>query len=258
MSEIRGWRWSLLLISGLFAAAVHAAPAVPAQATPNITGKWALFEPADDGQANAFDPPPPPAGDPDLKTPYASAYKALRKRQATAHASGKPLMDSDTLCLPQGMPTIMGATYSIQILQNPGQVTVLAEFLTQTRRIFLDEMMPALDDISPGYNGYSVGHWDGDTLVVETLGVREDVRFFDFPHSSNMKITERIRLAAPERLEDRIVIDDPQVLNTPYRFTFNYEKTDRPIMEYICDNNHYAAPDKQGRVVLKREHNKKP
>src|SRR4029079_2707517 len=108
------------------------------------------------------DDPPAPEGGPQWSEPSASAYKKLNKRKAEAKKKGKDLANASTKCLPEGMPTIMAAVYPIEIVQTPRQIVVLAEFLTQTRRIYLNEKMPALDDISPGYNGYSVAHWQGD------------------------------------------------------------------------------------------------
>jgi hypothetical protein len=100
--------------------------------------------------------------------------------------------------------------------------------------------MPALEDNSPGNNGYSVGRWEGETLVVQTIGVREDVKFMGFPHSAQMKVTERLRLTAPDLIENQITIDDPDVLAQPYKFTFGYQRNpDYRLVEYICDNNRY-------------------
>lgn len=218
-------------------------------AEPDITGTWERYP--DDWAGEDPDNPPPPGGAFDLKEPYGSRYHALLQKKAAADAAGAPIVNASTRCLPEGMPTIMGAIYPIQILQNPGQVTVLAEFLTQTRRIWLDEKMPPLEDLSPSYNGYSAGHWEGDTLVVETAGIRTDTLFFDVPHTENMRITERIRRTAPNRLENRIVIEDPQILNKPYRFTFEYNKRpDYKITEYFCDNNQTGV-DKEGKTYLK-------
>jgi hypothetical protein len=111
--------------------------------------------------------------------------------------------------------------------------------------------MPPADEISPSYNGFSVGNWEGDTLVVHTAGVRVDVKFMNFPHSKNMRITERIRLVAPDKLEDRVVIEDPQVLARPYAFTFGYRRDPAyRIIEYICDNNRWQT-DENGKATLK-------
>ncbi|MEP7244760.1 MAG: hypothetical protein ABI885_13925 [Gammaproteobacteria bacterium] len=221
-------------------------------ATPDFSGTWERYPDPYAAFANTpfADDPPPPAGGPKLREPYASAYKKLQHRRAEAIRLGKPLADPSTRCVPEGMPTIMAGVYPLEILQTPRQIVVLAEFLTQTRRIYLNEKMPALDDISPGYNGYSVGHWQGDTLVVETIGVREDIQFVETPHSARMKVTERLRLTAPDILENRITIDDPGILARPYAFTFGYKRNpEYRIMEYICDNNR-NRPDAQGGVGL--------
>lgn len=207
-------------------------------ATPDFSGTWVRYPDPYEGLGQFPEDPPPPDGGPKLREPYASAYKKLNQRKAAALKAGKPLATPSTLCLPEGMPTIMAAVEPIEILQTPRQIVVLAEFLTQTRRIYINEKMPALEDISPGYNGYSVAHWEGDTLVVRTIGVREDVMFYAIPHSSQMKITERLRLTAPGLLENRITIEDPTILAKPYAFTFGYKRDpEYRIAEYICDNN---------------------
>ena len=100
----------------------------------------------------------------------------------------------------------------------------------------LNKTMPPVEEVTPSFYGYSVGHWEGDTLVATTLGVRENVQFFEIPHSSKMKITERIRLTAPGYLEDQIVIEDPEVLLEPYSFSFGYKRNDNyEVTEYLCE-----------------------
>lgn len=207
------------------------------QATePNIMGIWELYPDPFAGEENTFLELPVPGDGPKLREPYASQWKALRAKRDAMLRAGTPLADPSTLCIPEGMPMIMGAIFPIEILQTPGQVTVLAEFLTQTRRIHLDKPMPALDEITPGYYGTSIARWEGDTLVVITKGVKEDVRFFEIPHSLEMTITERIRLTAPDRLENQITIEDPKMLAEPYRFTYGYRRNDDyEMMEYFCD-----------------------
>jgi hypothetical protein len=218
-------------------------------ATPDFSGTWERY-PSPYSDDRFPEDPPPPAGGPKLKEPHATAFRKFNQRKAEADEQGTPLADPPTQCVPEGMPTIMAAVEAIEILQTPKQIVVLAEFLTQTRRIYLNEKMPALEDISPGYNGYSVGRWQGDTLVVETIAIREDVKFMGIPRSAQMKVTERLRLTAPGLLENQITIEDPSVLATPYRFTFGYKRNpEYRIMEYICDNNRNRF-DAEGKVSL--------
>lgn len=211
---------------------------------PDITGTWERYP--DDWAGEDPDNPQPPGGPYDLREPYASAYAELQKKIAVADEAGTPLVNASVLCLPEGMPTIMAGIYPIQIAESPGQVIVLAEFLTQTRRILLDEEMPPSDYISPSYNGHSVGRWEGNTLVVETTGVRTDVAFYGVPHTADMRITERIRKTAPDMLENRVTIDDPEVFKKPYTFTFQYKKTDYTITEFICEENQIVVDDDGG------------
>jgi hypothetical protein len=200
-------------------------------AAPDISGTWILSPDS-----------PPPADGPPLKERYVSAYKASRKAQAGA--SGKGGAGASAKCRIEGMPGVMAGRGALEILQTPGQVTVLAEYMTQTRRIYLDGSMPALEDISPGYMGYSGGKWQGNTLEVQTVGIREDVLFRDIPHSAKMKILEKIHLTAPDVLQDEITLIDPDYLTGPYRLTFNYKKdSGHRIAEYVCDHKGVAADE---------------
>lgn len=218
-------------------------------AVPDFSGTWERY-PDPYGESRFAETPPAPGGGPKLKEPYAREYKLAQQRKAEALQAGKPLADPSTLCVPEGMPTIMAAVEAIEILQTPRELVVLAEFLTQTRRIYLNEKMPPPEEISPGYSGYSVAHWEGLTLVIDTKGIRDDVRFVGISHSAQLKITERMRLTAPDRLEDQITLEDPNFLAEPYVFTFGYKRNPRyRILEYICDNNRVHI-DPQGHVSM--------
>jgi len=224
---------------------------------PDFSGTWDRYP--DNWAGPDPDHPSPPGGPFPLKEPYAAQYAALLAKSRAADAAGTPLATPTTRCLPEGMPDIMSARYPIEIMQNSRRFVVLAELLSQTRRVYIGEKMPPLDDIEPSFNGYSVAHWEGDTLVVDTVRVRPDVLFFNVPHSINMKITERIRLTAPDMLENKIVIEDPEYLKTPYRFTFQYKrKDDYKIMEFICENNQTKV-DAEGKssLILDADQNKR-
>ncbi|MEP7310959.1 MAG: hypothetical protein ABI859_00120 [Pseudomonadota bacterium] len=194
---------------------------------------------------------PPPGGTPDLREPYANSYKNYIRNRDAALKRGEPLPDPSILCKPEGMPTLMaGAPYYIEILQAKDKVVVLTEFLSQTRRIFLGAKLPPLEEISFGYSGYSAGHWEGETLVVHTAGVREDVQMLGIPHSRNMQIIERIRLISMDRLQDQFLIEDPATLAKPYKFTVEYRRVPGyQIMEYVCDNNRWHV-DEHGQSTL--------
>ncbi len=206
-----------------------------ARAEPNITGVWERYP--DPFLEEGGDEEPPQPGWPDLKDPYASTWKAQRESREAARKAGTPLVDDSTRCLPEGMPGIMEAIYPIQILQTPGQITVLAELFMQTRRIYVDQPFPAADDLAPSYFGFSSARWEGGTLVIKTRGVQKSVQFYDIPHGDAMTITEHYRLTAPDMLKLDITIEDPEYLNAPYRFTWEYKRNDTyRISEYVCDH----------------------
>ena len=214
-----------------------AAPAAtPIAAAPNITGVWEIYPDPFAGEENFFSELPVPGDGPKLREPYATEWKKLRSERDALLKAGTPRVDPSTQCLPEGMPMIMGAIFPIELLQTPGQVTVLGEFLTQTRRIYLNRPMPPLDELNPNFYGFSTGRWEGDTLVVTTRGVKEEPRFFEIPHSNEMVITERVRLTGPDLMENAITIEDPKILLEPYRFTYGYKRNPGyQIQEYFCD-----------------------
>lgn len=214
---------------------------------PDFSGTWQRYP--DDWYGTDPDHPPPPGGPFPLKEPFAARYATLLNRLHAADVAGTPIANSSTKCLPEGMPSIMGAIYPIEIMQDAKRLVVLAEFLSQTRRVHIGEKMPPADDTEPSYNGYSVARWDGDTLVIETSRVRPDVLFFNVPHSINMKITERLRRSSPTLLENKVMIEDPEYLSRPYSFTFQYKKTDYKIGEFVCENNQTKV-DAEGKASL--------
>ena len=143
------------------------------------------------------------------------------------------------LCVPYGVPTMMSvAVYPVEFIQTPKQITIISEAFSEVRRIYMDKPQAKIDEVPPGYYGRSVGRWDGDTLVVDTVGIKDTVQYQRIPHSDQMRITERIRLAAPNILHDQITIEDPVVLEKPITYTLAYSRMpDYEMVEFVCDNN---------------------
>jgi hypothetical protein len=148
------------------------------------------------------------------------------------------------------MPMTMRAWGSLDIIQKPDRVTMIAEFEREIRRIWLDRPLPPLDDVDPGWWGYSVGKWEGDTLVVHTVGIKDDLEGVDFmAHSDQMHIQERIRLARPDVIHDEVTITDPIALKKPWTVTFAMVRLpkDYEPSEYVCQNLR-AYVDATGRI----------
>ena len=81
------------------------------------------------------------------------------------------------MCLPDGMPGMMSGPFPMEILQSKGQITMIQEAYTQVRRILLDREQKPIDEVKPGFYGRSVGHWEGSTLAVDTVGIKESVLY---------------------------------------------------------------------------------
>jgi hypothetical protein len=187
-----------------------------------------------------------------LKPEYAKPYEERRAREAEAIKRGEQLANGSAACVPYGMPAMMSiAIYPIEIIQTPRQVTIISEAFSEVRRVYMDRPQSRIEDVAPGYYGRSVGHWEGDTLVVDTVGIKPSVGYRGVPHSDQMRITERFKLAAPDILHDQITIEDPVMLEKPIAYTVAYKKMpDYEMVEFVCDNNREYV-DEKGVVRLK-------
>jgi hypothetical protein len=182
---------------------------------------------------------PPPATPVVLKPAYKPAFDALQAKIREATARGEQYAVKG-LCSPYGMPTMMTvAVYPTEIIQTAKQVTIIGEAFSEVRRIYIDKPQTPIDDVPPGYYGRSVGRWEKDTLVVDTVGVKETVPGYqNMPHSDQMRITERFRRPTPDTLHDEITIEDPITLEKPVTYTLVYRlMPDYEMVEFVCDNN---------------------
>jgi hypothetical protein len=185
-------------------------------------------------------PAPAPVPEPPLKPEHLAKWKADQSRAAELTRKGLPPVTSGMACLPEGMPGMMQATFPMEVLETPGQVTIIQEAYNQVRRIYLNEKLMAPEDAEPRFSGHSVGNWEGNTLVVRTVGVKDKVRFRNVPHSMNMRITERFRLVNNEFMENQVTVEDPEYLTKPWTWTFMYKRwPDYKIQEYVCEDNRY-------------------
>jgi len=246
--------WKITLSGTLaLAAFLPFAFAQPAK-TPDLTGIWGPFKGGKGPNAKFA---PPPAGQLLLKPEYAKPYEARRAKEAEANRRGEQLATTGAQCIPYGVPTMMSvAIYPVEIIQTPKQVTIISEAFSEVRRVYMDRPQTKLEDVAPGYYGRSVGRWEGDTLVVDTIGIKPTVSGYrGMPHSEQMRITERFRLVAPGILHDQITIDDPVVLEKPMVYTLAYTRLpDYEMVEFVCDNNREYI-DENGIVRLKvKEH----
>jgi hypothetical protein len=177
-------------------------------------------------------------------------YKALFDKRDAAVKAGIAIDDDTANCLPSGMPHLLVVPYPFELMQTPGRVTFLYEYDSVVRRVPLDAKLEANED-AVTYHGDSVGHWDKDTLVIETINIRGDTQldFSGLPHSDVLKVTERWRRKDATTLENRITLDDPKAYAEPFTVTKLYRS--RPtwkISEYVCEENNRNKSDAEGRT----------
>ena len=160
-------------------------------------------------------------------------------------------------CVPPGMPQIMAQPYPIEILYTPGMVTIIAEAYMQVRHIYTDGRAHP-DDPDLTFNGNSIGHWEGDTLVVDSVGFTPDTPLgmnMGTRHSDKMQIVERFHLTDPSTLEIATTIDDPEALAKPWTRTISYGRhKDWTLAEYICQQNNRNSVDASGKAGINLKH----
>jgi hypothetical protein len=224
-----------------------AGPAVLTQApvARGLNGAWEAYPLRGEGFGSGIPPKtpvqaPPPVPEPSLRQPFLDEWRALQKRNAELTSKGLPPPSTGMACIGEGMPAMMQATFPMEILETPGQITIIQEAFTQVRRIYLDAPAIAPEDAEPRFAGHSTGRWDGNTLVVQTVGVKDSVRFRNVPHSVNIRITERLRLISDEILENQVTVQDPEYLVKPWTWTWMYKRwPGYKIEEYVCEDNRY-------------------
>jgi len=189
-------------------------------------------------------------------TPAAAAY--IEEQEALVR-SGTP-NNLYINCLPEGMPSaVIMARSASEFLFTPGRVTILGENDgTRLRRIYTDGRGHP-DDPDLTFNGHSIGHWEGDTLVVDTVAILPQSflplgQAVGIPNNGDMHIVERIRLAEPDRLEDAVQIEAPKVLTAPWRVTKSLVRSRArkdDIIEASCrQGDFHEAVDSKGNHVF--------
>ncbi|HTR00081.1 MAG TPA: hypothetical protein VMH83_08820, partial [Candidatus Acidoferrum sp.] len=201
----------------------------------HIDGKWFAYP----GQVDPLErtiEPPKPIGEPPLKPEYLEPWKQLRAKLAEADKKGEPIASGYTHCLPDGMPAMMQGMFPMEVLESNGQVTIIQEAYQQIRRIYLNDKLPEWQDAEPRFWGHTAGHWEGDTLVMETVGIKENIKFRNVPHSPAMHISERLHLIDDNHMVDEVTVTDPDYLTAPWQWTWMYaRKSGYKMYEYVCE-----------------------
>lgn len=156
----------------------------------------------------------------------------------------------DANCLPMGIMQNNTHPYPRKIIQgNPDVIVIVYEIQTAVRQIFLDGRKLPANDPDPWWAGYSVGHWEGDTLVVESAGFRDDgwLDTVGNPLTSAGRIIERFRRPNFGTLEMEVTIDDPKAYMKPFSVAFKHQiMLNTELIEHVCldrSSKHYVGAD---------------
>lgn len=195
----------------------------------DITGTWLHAFSRD----NPFTFTPPP----DVKlTPAAQVHFDAAKK---ARAEGKAYHDDIGQCWPAGLPVIMTRVWPIAMIQKPTVIFMVSGFMNSTRIIYLDGRKHTDPDvIIPSFNGESIGHWEGDSLVVDTVGFVDDHHWIDngIPASDQLHIVERMRLINDgATLQIEYTFIDPKNWVGEWKVTKRWKRVDdTDITEASC------------------------
>ena len=170
-----------------------------------------------------------------------------------AQAKGENVQGDVANCVPPGLPGINSQPYPIEFVYQPDKVVILTEAYMQFRHVWTDGRAQP-EDPDPAFNGHSVGHWEGDTLVVDTVGLNPQNRLAPgIGHSDQLRIVEKIHRVDKDWLEIETTLTDPEVLAEPYTSTTSYRHLNDEIREYICLENNHDSADAKGRAGVKLE-----
>jgi hypothetical protein len=223
------------------------------KSVPDLTGIW-VRRPI----------PPPPglpkpdptagrgAGNPDSygftpnipeMTPWAEEkYKLVRAGTKDPYEMKPEAPDSELYpyCLPGGFPRLFTVPFPIRIVQTPDIIIMLSEYESAVRQIYMDGRKH-VSGAPPTYMGDSIGHWEGDTLVVDTVNI-DDVSWIDnlgHPHSDVLRVTERIQRPDHNTLQIDFTFEDPKAYTKPWtgKKTFRLMPADTAMGEFfVCDD----------------------
>jgi len=175
----------------------------------------------------------------DLSNPILKDWvKQVMKKDNDEILKGKIAFQARSSCVPSGIPNIFLPGNALQILQTPTKVVMFKQGNWEFRHIYLN--VPHSKTVKPSWYGESVGHYEGDTLVVDTIGqnTKTFVDAFRTPHSEKLHVVERWRLVeGGKELEVKITVDDPDAFNQAWSTVVRHERGQYPLVEDICAEN---------------------
>lgn len=243
------------LLLGLTVFGVSAgAPNLNAQEIGDFSGLWSrgsvsqshfrLPESGPGPVVNLFEVPPEAAGGAgipnqgDHTNPILQPWAAeVVLRHAEADRMGRPELPAQNLCRPHGVPYILQINDTVQFLQSPTVFAILYAREMRTRRIHMNVAHP--NGLAPSIYGHSIGHWDGDTLVIDTIGLTDDTWTdkLGTPHTDQLHVVERYRKISEDEIRVDLAVEDPGAFTTPWSAYVTYSRTAANYVEQVCAEN---------------------
>ena len=171
--------------------------------------------------------------------PMLPAAEALYRQRLANNMADRP----SSRCLPHGIPDQMLIGVPMKIVQHPGLTLILYEEFARFRQVFTDGR-PHPPVSQPAWLGYSTGHWDGDSFVVDTRGFNDKSWLDDSgrPHTEALHTIERFHRRDFGHMDVEITIDDPQAYTKPWSFPLQFQfLADTEMIEDVCDNERDSA-----------------
>ncbi len=236
-------KFALSLAATLLIGGAYAAEKTPQGNTwdsikrlPDWSGVWGL----DDASfAKVVAASSAPDGNPNIP-PLTVKYAALRRENGAANGGrgpdGKGVVTNSVNCIPDGMPGVMIAPFAFEFLFTPGRVTIIPED-NEVRRIYTDGR-PHPDDPDPTFMGHSIGHWEGKTLVVDTVGMLAQAQLLVGLHvTEKTHVVERIFRKDADTMQIDTTVTDPDMFTRPDHYTRTYKASKAGMVEYYCTQN---------------------
>ena len=187
-----------------------------------------------------------------IPQPLTPKYQALKELQIKNRANGIQVLTADARCIPMGMPRQMDGNFEVMV-RGKSLALLTGGGGLQVRNIWLDgRKHTPEDDLFETFSGESIGHWEGDTLVIDTIGIRPTNEFLYGVEGYKMTVVERVHKTGPDTLQIDTVVTDPVVFKTPWTYTFTYRRNDAQV---LTEQNYCTAAldrevDKDGNQIF--------
>ena len=193
---------------------------------------------------------------PDLTNPNLKPWvKEVMKKDNDEVLAGKIAFTPSSSCMPAGVPGFLalgGNNNPYWFVQTPKEVVIMRAADSQVRRIYLD--VPHSPNPRPSWYGESVGHYEGDTLVIDTIGLNTKtfVDNYRTPHTEKLHVVERWRMVNDRQaMEVTVTVEDPDSFNEPWTGTRRYRRVQQQFVEDICAENNQHLFDYQIPIAAK-------